>query len=143
MRVEPASHQSLAEIEALLTRLKLPTDGLSDQFPDGYVVAMDGGRVVGCAGLEAYGGAGLLRSVAVEPLRQRHGIGRALVADRIAAARNLKLGAVYLLTTTAPDYFARCGFVPTDRARVPAPLSASTEFARTCPASATCLLLRL
>jgi amino-acid N-acetyltransferase len=143
MRVEPASHQALAEIEALLLRLKLPIAGLPDQFPGGYAVATDGGRVVGCAGLEVHGGVGLLRSVVVDPLRQRRGIGRALVEGRIAAARNLRLEAVYLLTTTASDYFVRCGFAPGDRARAPAPLSASTEFASACPASATCLSLRL
>jgi amino-acid N-acetyltransferase len=143
VRVEPASRRSLAEIEALLTRLKLPTAGLPDQFPDGYAVVIDGGCVVGCAGLEVHGGAGLLRSVAVDPLRHRQGIGRALVAERIAAAQSLRLDAVYLLTTTASDYFERRGFEPADRARVPAPLSASTEFASACPASAICLSLRL
>lgn len=119
MRILSASHQELAEIEALLARLNLPTTGLLDQFPNGYVVAIDRGRVVGCAGLEAYDGLGLLRSVAVDPLRQRLGIGGGLVADRINAARTLKLEAVYLLTTTAPEYFTRYGFESADRARVP------------------------
>ena len=40
------------------------------------------GRVVGVAGMERYGGAGLLRSVAVAPDWQGSGIGRALV-DRV------------------------------------------------------------
>jgi amino-acid N-acetyltransferase len=143
MRILAASHQELAEIEALLARLSLPTTGLLDQFPNGYAVAIDRGRVVGCAGLEAYGASGLLRSVAVDLPRQRLGIGGELVADRINAARTLKLDAVYLLTTTAPDYFARFGFEPADRARVAAPLAMSAEFAGVCPASATCLSLRL
>ena len=99
--------------------------------------------IVGCAGLETYGDVGLLRSIAVSARRQSQGIGRALVANRLDAAKAQKLDAVYLLTTTASDYFLRLGFVAADRARVPARLASSPEFAGACPASASCLALAL
>jgi len=143
MRIEAAADRTFAEIEALLARLSLPTAGLHDQFPRAYIVAIDLGAVIGCAGVETYGRAGLLRSVAVSPARAKSGIGRALVADRLAAARSEGLEAVYLLTTTAADFFVRLGFVPADRAGVPSALASSPEFASVCPASATCLKFAL
>jgi amino-acid N-acetyltransferase len=107
------------------------------------VTATRDGVLVGCAALEVYGRTGLLRSVAVEPSLQRSGVGRALVSDRLAAARAMKLDAVYLLTTTAADYFPRLGFIPGDRQNAPAELASSPEFASVCPSSAKCLVLRL
>ncbi len=139
MRIEQARDRHFDEIAALLLRHGLPTAGLRDQFPAAYVVAVDGETVTGCAGLEVYGTVGLLRSVAVDPARLSTGIGRALVADRLAAAARQRLGAVYVLTTTAADFFAHVGFVGTDRGSVPPSLASSPEFASACPASAVCL----
>jgi amino-acid N-acetyltransferase len=143
MQIVPAALGDLGPIGALLDELGLPTAGIADQFPNGYVTAIRDGQLIGCAGLETYGGAGLLRSVAVRRVIQRSGVGRALVADRIAAATSLGLDAVYLLTTTAADYFPRIGFVPIHRADVPPALAASPEFASVCPASAAGFMLRL
>ncbi len=108
-----------------------------------YVVAIELGAVVGCAALETYGPVGLLRSCAVSAQHQGHGIGRALVANRVDAARARRLDAVYLLTTTANDYFVQLGFAPADRTQVPARLAACPEFAGACPSSAFCLSLSL
>ncbi len=123
--IVPASDDDLAAILALLRDRDLPTAGVADQFPRAYVTAVQEGAVVGCAGLEKYGGVGLLRSVAVRPDRQKEGIGRALVAERPEAAKAMCLDAVYLLTTTAADYFPRLGFAPCDRQGALAPLAAS------------------
>jgi amino-acid N-acetyltransferase len=143
MRIEAAADRILAEVEALLMGCGRPTTGVRDQFPAAYVVAIDLGVVVGCAALESYDGVGLLRSCAVSADRRSQGIGRALVANRIDAAKTQKLDAVYLLTTTANDYFVRLGFAPTDRFQVPAPIAACPEFASACPSSASCLSLSL
>lgn len=130
----------LAQIEQLLLGLDLPVAGLVEQFPRGYVVARDeAGRVTGVAGLERYDSVGLLRSVGVSPSRRNAGLGRALVTDRLAYARELRLLAVYLLTTTAESYFARLGFTPASRAQVPGALGRAAEFAGACPATAVCL----
>jgi amino-acid N-acetyltransferase len=141
MRIQAASPSILSDVERLLETASLPIGGLRDQFPAGYVVANDAGTIVGCAGLETHARAALLRSVAVSAQYRNAGIGRALVGDRIAAAKAARLDAVYLLTTTAAEYFSRMGFVPTDRARVPVAIAASAEFAGICPSSAACLVL--
>jgi amino-acid N-acetyltransferase len=130
-------------VEGLLNFAELPLAGLREQFPGAYVVARDQHGIVGVAGLERYGDAGLLRSLAVVPAQRRTGLGRRLVTDRLAHARDARLGAVYLLTTTASEYFPRLGFVPASRSDVPAALAASEEFARACPASAACFVRRI
>jgi amino-acid N-acetyltransferase len=137
--LRPARAEDLPAAGALLERCALPVAGLADQFPARYVVA-DHAGVVGLAGLEVHGGHGLLRSVAVEPAARAQGLGRALVEDRLAHARALGLASVFLLTTTAPGFFAGLGFAPCERDRVPAALRATPEFAGVCPSTAACMV---
>jgi amino-acid N-acetyltransferase len=137
--IGPATPQDVEPVRRLLVEAELPEAGLLDQFPSAYAVAKRDGQLVGVAGLEVYGASGLLRSVAVAPARRRSGLGRALVASRLAAAREARLEAVYLLTLSAADFFRALGFVPARRDAVPAAIAASPELAGVCPASATCL----
>jgi len=139
----PAAPRDADAVCLLLAEAGLPTAGVLDQFPSAYVLAWRGGELVGVAGLEVYGISGLLRSVAVAPTLRGCGTGRALVADRLTAARARELDAVYLLTTTAADYFEKLGFAPAPREGVPADLAASPELSSACPSSATCMVLRL
>jgi N-acetylglutamate synthase-like GNAT family acetyltransferase len=130
----------LDSVEQLLCTAALPLAGLRAQFPGAYAAVRQAGEIVGVAGLELYGTAGLLRSVAVAPAQRSMGLGSLLVRDRLARAREAQLSAVYLLTTTATDYFARFHFAAADRAAVPETLATSTEFAEACPVSAACLV---
>jgi amino-acid N-acetyltransferase len=143
MQIATATTRDLTRVEALLASLGLPTAGLLDQFPRAYAIATRDGEMLGCAGLETYGRVGLLRSVAVVATARNEGVGRALTGDRGAMARATGLDAVYLLTTTAGDYFRRLGFSAADRATVPRALALSPEFASACPASARCFVLVL
>lgn len=129
----------LGAVLALLVAAGLPSEGVADGFPAGYVVFRQGGVLAGVAGLEAYGGAGLLRSVAVTPSLRGAGLGRRLVEERLEAAHQRGLSHVYLLTATAPDYFRRLGFREVPRASAPEALRRSPEFASICPGSAICL----
>ncbi|MEY4580397.1 MAG: hypothetical protein RL701_5100 [Pseudomonadota bacterium] len=107
LRVARAS--DLATVVALVQACGLPPAGISDAFPDSYAVVCVGSEIVAAAGLEVHGDFGLLRSVAVQPLHRRSGLGRTLVTDRLQFGKLLPLQAVYLLTTNAPDYFRRLG----------------------------------
>lgn len=131
------------EAAGLCAAAALPVDGLADAFPAGYAVARVDGALVGLAGLERHGEVGLLRSVAVAADRRGTGLGRRLVADRLAAARAAGLSAVYLLTTTAADFFRGLGFTVVARAALPPALATAPEVASICPASATCMVLPL
>lgn len=96
-------------IEALLLANKLPTEGAQAHLPT-YLLATSNGEVVGCAGAEIYGSVALLRSVAIAPGLQKQGIGRQLVERLLLEARSRDIAALYLLTVTAPEYFAQYGF---------------------------------
>lgn len=143
VRIDLAATRDIEVIRRILADANLPEAGLLDQFPAAYVVARRGSEIVGVAGLETYGRAGLLRSLAVSPGLRARGLGRSLVANRILAARTNALDVVYVLTTTAEDYFRAVGFALASRDEAPATLAASAEFADACPASAACLALRL
>ncbi len=131
---EPARAHDLAPALELLRRLDLPEKGVLEQFGRFHVVR-DDGRVVGLAGLEVYEPDGLLRSVAVEPTYRGQGLGAALVDACLGLARKMGLRAVYLLTTTAPDYFRRRGFTDCPREEAPAGIRESWEFRAGCPST--------
>lgn len=130
----------LPALRALLADSRLPLEGVDEQGLERFVVLRAGGDVVAGAGLEVYGDTGLLRSVVVAAAHRKNRLGRLLVADRLAAAKALGLRSVWLLTTTAADWFRELGFVPAARADAPAALQASSELASLCPSSATCLV---
>jgi arsenate reductase len=139
LTLRPASELDWPSIEALLKVNGLPVDGAREHL-GAYIVAMAGGTVVGTAGIERHGEIGLLRSVAVLPERQKQGLGMAMLERMVADARTLGLSHLYLLTTTAADYFAGLGFTPQPRDSAPAALQASAEFRGACPASAALMV---
>jgi amino-acid N-acetyltransferase len=138
--IEAARLDDLEAVLGLLRAARLPTAGVADAFPLGYVVVRSGRALVATAGLEPHGRVGLLRSVVVVEAQRGAGLGRMMVEDRLRAARERHLEGVYLLTTTAPEYFRRLGFKDTARDAAPDTLRASSEFATICPASASCLV---
>ena len=127
-------------IESLLRANQLPLQGAREHLST-FVIAQSGGKVVGCAGVEPRGDVALLRSVAVAPGLHAQGIGREMVLLVLHEAQRRSFKAVYLLTTTARDYFRRLGFVLADRASAPRALQQSAEFQGACPASADCMVL--
>ncbi len=130
-----ARAEDRAALEELLAREGLPLDGVEDHFA-GFVIADEAGAVVGGAGLEVHGGCGLLRSVVVAPSAKGRGIGRELTEHLLREGQARGLHAVYLLTTTAADYFAALGFERVAREHVPVALHGSKELQGACPASA-------
>lgn len=141
--VEAAATGDLEEVRRLLKECELPDAGLEDQWPKAYVLVKDDHHVVGCAGLENYGREGLLRSLAVAPQLRGMGLGARLLQDRMQAATRSGMARVFLLTTTADDFFLSHGFVPADRASANGALRSSPEFAKACPATAACLVHNL
>ncbi len=138
----PAERCDLGPVRRLLQDAALPLDGLEDCFGAAYVIAArNDGAIVGVAGMEAHGGHGLLRSVAVSAEARGQGLGAALVQDRLAWASRRGLAGVHLLTTTAAAWFERFGFIRAERDALPAGIRASVEFATACPQSALAMSL--
>jgi amino-acid N-acetyltransferase len=88
------------------------------------------------AGLEIHGEDGLLRSVAVEEDYRGQGLGASLVEAAMERAKKVSLRFVYLLTTSAREYFARRGFSDCPRDEAPAAIRESWEFRSGCPSTA-------
>jgi amino-acid N-acetyltransferase len=131
----PGSESDLPEIVALLKASALPIAGLERHIKT-TLVARDNGQIVACAAVEIYGAAGLLRSVAVAAERRGEGLGQQLTAAALELARERGVRDVYLLTTTAGDFFPRFGFVAIPRAELDPALGQSEELQGACPASA-------
>ncbi len=127
---------------SLLAAEKLPVEGVREAFGN-FVVAEGRGAPVGGVGMEVYGRYALLRSAIVEKTWQGYGIGRALVAEVISRARTRNIDVIYLLTTTAENYFPAFGFEKIDRAEIPAELMESAELRGACPDSAIVMKLGL
>jgi amino-acid N-acetyltransferase len=134
-RVQPAQPDDFDTVARLLRDQRLPVDGLREHLAT-TLVARDGDAIVGSAALEVYEDGALLRSVAVAAGRQHSGLGRTLVDAAIDLARARDIPALYLLTTTAEQYFPRFGFVRIERGAVAPGVQRSVEFTSACPASA-------
>ncbi|MBJ6760608.1 GNAT family N-acetyltransferase [Myxococcaceae bacterium JPH2] len=132
----PARQEDRAGIETMLRTAGLPTAGVADHLPN-FLVAEHAGELVAAAGLEHHGTSALLRSVVVRADHQGTGLGAALARAQLDLATKRGCDAVFLLTTTAANYFERFGFIRTDRASMPEELHASEELRGACPASAT------
>lgn len=140
---EPARPGDLAEIRALLQGERLPQEDLTAAHLEHFVVLRDGAAIAAVAGFERHGRHGLLRSVAVAPALRERGLGAALVEAIETQARALQLEALYLLTTTAAEFFARRGYRRIERGAAPQPVQASREFSALCPSTATCMVKAL
>ena len=136
LRAEPARPHDLRGALDLLGRSELTEQDVAEGWGHYFVVREDDGRVVGVAGLEIHGVDGLLRSVAVDPDYRGQGIAASLVEAAMERARQVRLRAVYLLTTTARDYFARRAFADCPREQAPAGIRESWEYRSGCPSTA-------
>lgn len=122
--IRPAVPADRSAIQRLLRNA-----GLSSSLPvEEATVALDDGEVVGVVGLERYGQAALLRSLAVDPERRRGGIGTKLVIATLEIARWAGAREVFLMTNDAQAFFERFGFVAVSRKRA-GTACASEQFA--------------
>ncbi|GAB4463711.1 MAG: hypothetical protein Kow0031_41600 [Anaerolineae bacterium] len=138
--ITPATPADSPAIERLLRQADLPADDFAAHLPH-FWVARHNGAVVAAIGLEPYGDVGLLRSLVVAAEWRGQGLAARLCRQMFDTAAGLGIERLYLLTTTAADYFPRLGFRVVERDSAPPALQTTTEFASLCPASAVCMAL--
>lgn len=141
--LQPADEEDLDAVVDLLVGADLPHADVRTAEA-GFYLAHDGepgqdGALVGAAGLEPRGGDALLRSVVVAERHRGEGYGSALVEAVAGRAREADVERLYLLTTTAAEFFAALGFEELPREDVPAPVRSTSEFRELCPDEATCM----
>ncbi len=137
-----AIDRDFPEVIQLLTSNKLPVAGVHENLA-GFIVAEKKDRVIGSAALERYANFGLLRSVAVSEELKGQGLGNHLVNEVLQRARVDGVKEVFLLTTSAENYFPRFGFDPISRNDLPDALNQSAELRGACPDSAIVMRLKL
>jgi amino-acid N-acetyltransferase len=142
LRLEPAGEDRLDDVERLLATTGLPSEGVRSGAAQFYVAAA-GDEVVGVGGLELYGDAGLLRSVAVRDSARGAGVGTAVCDELEETARAEGTTELYLLTTSAADFFADRGYEKIERVDAPRAIRETTQFDGRCPAAAVCMRTRL
>ena len=147
--LRPARQADLESIERLLALSDLESTGMPELLaihPE-HVIVMDdsqrAGELAGVVAIEVCGEHALLRSVAVHPSWRKRQVGHALVRRMEVEAAELGIRALYLLTTTAEQFFPKLGFARIERSAVPEEIAATHEFQAMCPASAVVMLKRL
>ena len=129
---------NLDYVETLLCRNNLPVDALGAAPAEFYYATADGERI-GIGGIEGYGDVGLLRSVVVEAPKRGQGYGATLCEALETTARDDSIETLYLLTTTASEFFASEGYTTVERPTVPKAIRNTAEFEDLCPSTATCM----
>lgn len=136
MQFRPAFEADRPALITLLRQANLLTNDLPPEIGTFLLAFSEGDELIGAAGLEPLGEVGLLRSVAVAPTYRGQYIGHTLVDGLLQAAEHNGLTALYLVTTTAADYFERLGFERITRDDVPDAVGQTQQVSTLCPASA-------
>lgn len=132
----------LGYVERLLAENELPNADVRSK-PGCFYVGRADEEPIGVGGLERYGAEGLVRSLVVEESHRNRGWGTALCDALEAEAEAAGVETLYLLTTTAAEFFADRGFEVIERTDAPPSIRGTDEFEELCPESATCMRKRL
>jgi amino-acid N-acetyltransferase len=134
--IGPASGGDLDAITRLLVGSLLPSRDVGGA-QQRFIVASENGRLLGCAGLQVAGQDGLVRSMAVHWTRRNAGLGSRLHERLLFEAVLAGVRTLYVVTTTAEDFFAGHGFKKIAASAVPSRLQASEEFTAFVPGGST------
>jgi amino-acid N-acetyltransferase len=113
----------------------LPNEDLTDRHLEHFFYVGEASAPGALVGIEILGQHALLRSLVVRADLRGRGIGSLLVNHVEQHARECAVQRVFLLTSTARDFFARHGYEPMERQAAPPAIQATREFADICPAS--------
>lgn len=129
------SPEKVSEVLALLTLANLPINDIGENV-ELFSLEMNE-ETIGTAGLEINSQIGLLRSVSVLESQKGKGYGFLIVRDLEEYAKTQNIKELYLLTTTAKEFFEKkCNYEVVERANVPTEIQNSQQFTSVCPSSA-------
>jgi amino-acid N-acetyltransferase len=119
---------------ALLRENDLPVGDLDETKT--LFACLSNGDVIGTGGLESFRDCALLRSISIKKDLQKKGLGKFIVGEIEDVARRSGVNCLYLLTTTAEDFFTARGYETIGREAVPAEIKNTNEFSSICPSTA-------
>jgi len=134
IRTRPIRPSDMPACVALLADAGLPTVDVSVERL--ALVAELGEQVVGLIGLQQFESLGLLRSLVVDSHTRARGLGKRLVVELEALARERGIAELWLLTIDADPYFERLGYIMQERSAAPEAITATEEVSSLCPGDA-------
>ncbi|HSN18336.1 MAG TPA: arsenic resistance N-acetyltransferase ArsN2 [Gammaproteobacteria bacterium] len=141
--IVPFAPHDEAAMDMLLQAAELPTEDITPEILEHFLVAHLDKALIGCAGVEILGEVGLLRSVAVDEAHRGAGLGKDLVAAAEELAKQEGVQRLYLLTTTAEGFFVGLGYRKLPREEAPADIAGTEQFASLCPSSSSFMMKTL
>jgi len=127
-------------VKELLASALLPTADITPDHLENFFGAWSGSTLDGVVGIEPYGTAALLRSLAVASSRRGSGVGSGLLARAERYAMESGIRSLFLLTTTAESYFGKRGYSVISREAAPEVIRNTKEFATICPGSSVLMV---
>ena len=123
-------------LKSALVKAGLPADDVGDPHQLFWRFESHEDVPVGFGGLEVRGDEALLHSVVTLPPLREIGMGAAIVAALEDEARAHRCRAIYLLTESERDFFARLGYAACAPGDVPDAVRSSGRFKRLCDSAA-------
>jgi amino-acid N-acetyltransferase len=143
MHFDPALVTDEAMIKELLNACDLPIEDITPLLLEHFFVLREESGIIGVVGLEIPGKCALLRSLGVAEPSRGKGLGWKLTLKAEEHARSRNVETLYLLTTTAEDFFEKVGYEKVDRGSAPTAIQNTAEFRSSCPSTATCMVKHL
>jgi amino-acid N-acetyltransferase len=135
------SQNEREQVLKMLKAQKLPTTDITE---DTLLYGLqDGEKLIGTAGLDIFDDCALLRSVSVIAGVQGKGYGRSLNEQLERFAKESGINCIYLVTTTAKDFFERQGYCVIDRQTAPGAIKQTEQFSGLCPSTAIVMKKRI
>jgi amino-acid N-acetyltransferase len=135
MNIVPASENSFSAAIELLKKNNLPTEDINPGTQ--LFVVEDGDEVIATVAVEYDYNDALLRSLSVSEDKRSSGIGAELVDFIEDYVSKQGVRTIYILTTTAANFFSRRGYTLIDRSNVPQFIKDTKEYSVICASSST------
>ena len=139
--IKLAEQEDFLQIHELLMENGLPTAGVDSSKGNYYIAGEQ--EIMGVLGVERYGVAVMLRSLAVKSQFRKAGVAQQLIDYALGALKDTGFTDIYLITNTAERYLTRYSFSKIARDKVPGHVLANCALGDACPSSSTCMHLTL
>jgi amino-acid N-acetyltransferase len=141
MNIVPASQNSFTAAIDLLKKNNLPTEDIAPGTQ--LFVVEEDDKVVATVAVEYNYDNALLRSLSVSEEKRKTGVGAELVNFIEDYVQKQGVQSIFLLTTTAADFFSKRGYEIIDRSNVPEFIKNTKEYSVICASSSTLMKKKL
>ncbi|MEO6539477.1 MAG: arsenic resistance N-acetyltransferase ArsN2 [Ferruginibacter sp.] len=129
------------QVLQLLQAQKLPVADINEASL--LYLLLDEDRAIGTAGLDIFDDCAMLRSVSVIAGVQRKGYGSSANIQIEKLAKESGINCMYLITTTAKEFFEHQGYCVIERETAPDAIKQTAQFSGLCPSTAVVMKKRI